>query len=418
MDALSIAARGIEAVDTTAVIEQSVSLTEDGIRIVDQEIPFSDFDRLFVVGVGKCSLDAAYALEAILGERITDGVVVDVRCGVGLFRIKSCEGTHPMPSEGNVTETAKLIEILKHATERDVVLSVVSGGGSTLLCQPESHTCLEEEALLKHMFKQGATIHELNVVRKHLSYARGGWLSYYGHPARVFGLVFSDVPGNDLSTIASGPTVLDRTTCEEAAKVLDKYQADQIGFTAAHLFETPKEDKHFSTTTNYLVATNETALTAMAKEAERLGYQSEVCASCIEGEATVVGKSIAEALHEKTGKQALLYGGETVVRITGDGEGGRNQELALSAAGFLAPGEVLVSLASDGWDNTPHAGAIVDSTTVSRAEALGLSREVFLERNDSYTFFKTLGDGLDIGYTGSNVSDLIVALCNRNDDSA
>ncbi len=409
--ALAIAETGLQAIATTTVIQQSVALNTNLLTVGGHEYDLSHYGRLFIVGVGKCSLDAAVELEALLGERITDGLVIDVRDDVTLKHVRVRKGTHPYPSEENIRHTRELLDLLAGADEHDLVLGIISGGGSTLLCQPKTHTADDETKLVRYLFQEGATIEELNVIRKHLSLARGGNLAAAVHPAALATLIFSDVPGDDLAVISSGATVLDHSTKEDARNVLERFRvAETIGFSPEHLLETPKDPTLFSTTDNTLALTNMTALSAMAKVATEHGYHPQIVDTRLTGIARTVAEAVVTSLHGASSGTVLLYGGETTVTITGHGVGGRNQELVLAAVPLLAEGEAIISLASDGHDNSDHAGAIADATSVEKAKSKNLDASAYLADNNSFTFFHLLEDALVTGYTGANIADLVIAI--------
>jgi len=407
---LSIAEAGYQAIRTATVIRRAVELSGDILTIQGTPYTLNEYTHLYVLAVGKSSNDAAHELELILGDRISDGVALDVCATSGLKTIRAYAGTHPYPSAENAAYTRHLLDLAERANEHDLVLAVVSGGGSSLLCQPLTHTCMDEAGLVKRLFKGGATIQELNTVRKHLSKARGGYLAVAAHPAQLVTLLFSDVPGNDLHTIASGPTVKDNTTRADARAVLEKYHSEKIGFSPEHLIETPKDPAVFAKTRNELVLTNETALEAMRDRGQELGYTVLIRDTELVGEARDVGAMIVAELRTSKPRTVLLYGGETTVTITGPGKGGRNEELALGALTTLADDELVTSLASDGRDNTDYAGGIADAETRTRAAAQGFKPEDFLYTNDSFTFFHTLQQGVETGYTGSNVADLMIGI--------
>jgi glycerate-2-kinase len=407
---LTIAEAGYTAIETAKVIQKSISLLGDDLTIQGKTYNLREYEHIYVLGVGKCAVDSALELEAILGERISEGVVVDVRTTTELSNIQSFQGSHPYPSEENVLYTSKLLALAEKATAHDLVLIIVSGGGSTLLCQPNTHTFSDESGLVHYLFKAGATIEELNTIRKHLSKARGGFLATVAHPATVVSLLFSDVPGDDVRTIASSPTVYDESTLEDAKEVFAKYQAESSGFSIEHFFETPKDKSLFAKVRNVLVLKNTTALEAMKKCAENLGYNAEIKETKLQGEARVVGVELVQALRSAKARTVHLYGGETTVTITGPGKGGRNEELSLSAIPVLDDDELVVSLASDGRDNTEFAGGIADKYTRGKAEDAGLNPSDYLFTNDSYTFFHSLQQGIITGYTGANVADLVIAI--------
>ncbi|MDZ4227020.1 MAG: DUF4147 domain-containing protein, partial [Patescibacteria group bacterium] len=368
--------------------------------------------RIFFVGVGKCAAAAAEALEGILGERITGGIALDVAIPplCKTERIECILGTHPSPSEVNANGTKRIIEMLSGLEEGDLAITLVSGGGSTLLCSPTgSLTCLSESALLGELFRRGATIQEINTLRKHISLARGGGLAKAAYPAEVLGLVISDVPGNDLSFIASGPTVRDETTIADAMVVIKGHGLS--GISEGDLAETPKEEMYFKRVHNTLLVSNRDALEAMKGMASERGYSAEIVIDELTGEAKDAAREVLARLRAASAKSAHLYGGETTVALgSSDGIGGRCQEFALALLDGVAEDEIIVPFSSDGRDNSDAAGAIADTVSASHADELGVSAGVYLREHRSYDFFKETGDALKTGYTGSNVSDLIVAL--------
>ncbi len=411
--ALEIAEAGLEAIDTEKVVKSGVVLNGEILRIRDREFNLTGFERVFVVGVGKCALEAGRALEEILGDRLTSGIVVDVHPGK-LNKIRTFTGTHPYPTTENVSATGEIIHLLSPLTEKDFVIFVISGGGSTLLCQPKNLICQDEKDTLSCLFRSDANIDEINTIRKHISLARGGYLAFYAHLATSVALIFSDVPDGNVEFIASGPTVRDVTTVDDARKVIDKYLPESALKSAVinGLIETPKEDEYFKKITNILFLDNMTALEAMSAKAGELGFSAKIRTNALEGEARGTGENIAFDINEAGPKSVILYGGETTVLIKGDGKGGRNQEIALGALGKVGDGQVVLSLASDGRDNTDFAGALCDVITKEKAVKLGLKPEEFLKNNDSYEFFEKVGDYILTGDTSSNVSDLIIAIKN------
>ncbi len=407
---LTIAESGYDAIQTARVVQHAVALKGEILSVGGREYDLNEYEHVYVLGVGKCAVDSAIELEALLGDRITEGLVIDVRATDVLKKIQGRVGTHPYPSAENVKHTKDLLAIAEKATEHDLVLMVVSGGGSTLLCRPESHTFSDEMSLVEHLFKEGATIQELNTVRKHISQARGGGVAQAVHPATLIGLLFSDVPGDDIRTISSGPTVLDESTLVDAKEIFEKYNAENCGFPWKHFFETPKEKALFSRVHNVLILKNTTALEAMKEQAEALGYQTFIKETKLQGEARTVGKELVHAIRNEKARTVHLYGGETTVTITGPGKGGRNMELSLSALSLIEEDELLVSLASDGRDNTDYAGGIADKYTKGKAEDAKCTADDFLYTNDSFSFFHTLQQGIQTGYTGANVADLVIVM--------
>jgi len=408
---LQIAEAGLRAIDTERVMAEKISLRGDKLKIGGQVFDLEKIKRIFVAGVGKCSLEAARALEEVLGERIETGVVIDLHEGE-LSKIKVFSGSHPLPTEDNVNATRELIKMLGDSKEDDLVIFLVSGGGSTLLCQPKDHTCAIEADLIKCLYSGGATIREINTVRKHISLARGGNLAKYAYPSQVVSLIFSDVPGDDLSFVASGPTVLDTTTVEDAEQILARYEVlERCRISENTLIETPKDSKYFERVSNIVFVSNKLALEAMAEEAKNLDFVPIIRNLTLQGEASRVGGEIVKELRRVSKNTVLLYGGETTV-IFGKsvGKGGRNQELALSSLRFIQKNEAVLAFASDGEDNTDMAGAICDRITKEKAEEKGLDPKDYLKRHDSYNFFASLNEQVFTGPTGSNVSDLIIAL--------
>ncbi|MBU6323301.1 DUF4147 domain-containing protein [Patescibacteria group bacterium] len=410
-DALAIAEAAYAAVNTHGAVLAKMRI--EGGELVAGELrrPISG-RRIFFVGIGKCAVAGACAVETLLGERLTAGIAFDVSDieARGLTKTEVLIGTHPEPSETNVRASGRIVAFLSECREDDLVLMLISGGGSTLLCLPDAAmTCADERTLFDELTDKGATIEELNTVRKHISKARGGGLAAAAYPAEVVSLIVSDVPGNDIEFIASGPTACDTSTVDEAKAVLARYGIAAPPDTA--FIETPKDPKYFARVSNVLFLGNGDALAAMRAEAARRGYRADVAGDRIAGEARDVGERIAEALHAAEAKTALLYAGESTVKIAGAaGKGGRNQELALGALANVREDELVLPFASDGRDNTDHAGAIADVATLAHAKERNLSIADSLSAHESYTFFSETGDFLETGYTGSNVSDLIIAL--------
>jgi glycerate-2-kinase len=305
-----------------------------------------------------------------------------------------------------------IVAALAGRTERDLVIFIISGGGSTLLFLPENKVNMEEIPIMNALIDAGATIQEINTIRKHLSYARGGNLAKDAYPARVVSLIFSDVVGDNLEFIASGPTVKDVTTIVDAAAVLAKFDIlKKCGLEKCGLIETPKEDKYFEQVSNSLVVSNHGALEAMKAAAEQLGFAAEIRSSELTGEADDVGKMIVEAVRAIPAHSVLLWAGETTVTVHNPaGRGGRNLQLCASALRFVADGEEVLSFASDGRDHGAFAGAICDTITKRAAAEAGVDPEIFRAADDTYALFEKIGNYVMTGDTGSNVSDLIIAL--------
>ncbi len=392
--ALALVRAGLSAIETKKAVENFLDNFNPG---------FSK--RIFFAGVGKNSFEAAQVFERKLKGKIEAGIAI----GLGkenLKKIKAFKATHPYPSVANFNATREIIKLFRKVGKDDLVITIISGGGSTMLFQPVGLTLNQETDLIKNLFKKGADIKEINTIRKHVSVARGGFLAFHAYPARMISLIFSDVPGNDPQFIASGPTVLDKTTINDAKRILRKYNLKL----KEGLIETPKDKKYFSRVKNKILISNKNALWAMKKEALKLGLKPKIVTEKLRGEARTAGQKILKEIRKSKKNSVFLYGGETTVTIKGKGKGGRNQELALSTLSKIGNEELIISFASDGRDNTGFAGAISDIITKKKAEKFNINPQKFLEDNDSYNFFKKTGDYIETGITGSNVSDLVVAM--------
>lgn len=405
-DALGVLEAGLRAIDTRQAIRREVQLNRTVLTVGSHGWDLAEFKNVYVIGIGKAAFDACAALEGILGSRIVGGVVLDVKAGP-LKRMKSVAGSHPFPSLTNMQATGEIIALLKHLSSRDLLIVVVSGGGSALLCWPYQLKCDDLTMITQLMMSRGATIREINTVRKHLSEIQGGQFARLAHPATVLGLIFSDVPGDDLDMVASGPTVLDTTTVEDAARILSRYDVlKTCRMPDCELKETPKDPVFFKNVTNILLVNNQAALLAMEGEALKRGYGARMYSNNLVGEARDVGK-ILSGLPRKN--EMVLAAGETTVTLRGKGKGGRNQELALGALASLDADGLVLSCASDGIDNTSVAGAIADARTREAAKRLRMDPERYLRENDSFSFFRKTKDHLVTGVTGANVSDLMIA---------
>jgi glycerate 2-kinase len=347
------------------------------------------------------------------------------------------EAGHPVPDSRSVDASERVLEIARHAGPGDTLICLISGGGSALLTSPADGISLQDlQDVTRLLLYLGATITELNAVRKHLSNISGGLLARAAWPAQVFSFILSDVIGSPLDVIASGPTAPDQTTYADALAVLQRHGiADQVPSSVmdrlrdgveGKLEETPRPgSKLFERVANVVVASNAHAIEAAQSEAKRLGFNAAILSTHTEGEARQVGKVLAGIGKEMlasnrplTQPSCLLLGGETTVTVRGNGIGGRNTELALSAAIALegwGPRVVVASFATDGGDGTsPSAGAIADGTTIERGRALGLDAQAALEDNDSYIYWEELGDAIMTGPTGTNVNDIMAVFAFRD----
>lgn len=432
-DALEIFRAGIAAVEPAGAVRSCLRLDGETLVAGKSRLPLPPGGRIFVVGIGKAAAPMAAAVEEVLGERIARGVVV-TRYGHGqpLRRVELLEAGHPLPDEGGLAASRAVEAVLAEAAADDLVIVLISGGGSALLPAPAGAVTLAEKAAVTRLLQEaGADIGELNTVRKHLSRLKGGGLARLAAPARLLSLILSDVVGDPLDVIASGPTVADPTTFAEALAVLARYRLlDRVPPAvldhlrrgeAGEIQETPKPDApFFGGTFNLLVGSNAIAVFAAAELAKKLGYRTLVLSTTITGEARPVAAVHAALAREIVASgnplappACLISGGETTVTVRGGGQGGRNQEFALAAAPGIAglPGTLILSAGTDGTDGpTDAAGAFADGTTTARAAALGLAPTRHLENNDAYPFFAALGDLLITGPTRTNVMDLRIIL--------
>ena len=417
-DALAIFGAGLKAADPVEAVVRHLS-----------RLKLGRFRNIYVIGTGKAGASMARAAERVLGKRIAAGLI-NVKDGhvAPLERIELNECGHPMPDERGVTGARRIAELAGRAGKDDLVICLISGGGSALLPFPAPPITLEEkQAVTRLLLECGANIHEINAVRKHISAIKGGQLARLAAPARVEALLLSDVIGDDLDTIGSGPTAPDASTFARVAAILRHYgifeqvpaavgERIRAGL-AGRIAETPKPgDPLFRRVRNTVVGSNRLALDAAAHEARRLGYRTLVLASEIQGETREVARMHAAIAREivNAGRPAkapacIITGGETTVTIKGKGLGGRNQEFVLAAAIDVAglPGVVVFSAGTDGTDGpTDAAGAIADGETLAR----GPDAARFLEANDSYHYFEALGDLVKTGPTNTNVMDVRLLL--------
>jgi len=375
----------------------------------------------------------AEVIENLLGDRLRGGIV-NVKYGhaVPLKIVRINEAGHPLPDEAGIRGTKEIMELLGRTGEKDLVLCLISGGGSALLpCPAQGLTLEDKQAATKVLLECGATIGEINAVRKHISEVKGGKLARLAYPSTLVSLVLSDVVGDDLENIASGPTVPDRSTFADCLAILQRYGIEDKIPTTVRAFlargargeveETPKDgDPIFQRVQNVIVGSNVEAIQAAERKAEALGYHSLILSSFIEGETkevakvhAAIAKEILNTGHPLKRPACVVSGGETAVTVRGQGLGGRNQEFTLATALAIDGLErvVVLSGGTDGTDGpTDAAGAIADGATVRRAKEMGLDVDRTLRENDSYRLFKRLGDLLITGPTFTNVMDLHLVL--------
>ena len=398
------------------------------------KIDLRRFDEIVVLGAGKASIGMAKYVEKILRGRISGGAVIvpkQLREGHGLKKIEVMPSTHPLPSDLGLKASEKLLEYAENVSERTLVIFLLSGGASALMPYPAPGIPLEDKIeTTRLLLESGATIDEVNAVRKHLSMIKGGWLGKKLSKARVLTLILSDVVGDKIETIGSGPTAPDPTTFKDAYEIMMRYQIwDKapesvkeriLKGVRGEVDETPKPgDPAFKKITNIVIAGISDACAAAVKKLRSKKFKAAVITRYAEGEASQIGIFLAGVLREmqqSKGRKAAVCGGETTVTVRGNGVGGRNQELALAASINMRDlgRAVLVSMGTDGVDGVSDAaGAIVDSKTYADAVAHGLTPPKYLVENDSNTFFREVGGAIYTGPTGTNVGDLIILASER-----
>ncbi len=431
-DAEEIFYSGLRAVDPGAAVKRYCRIEDDHLFIGDKPYDLSRIKNIFVVGAGKASAPMAAEIENILGDKITKGII-NVKYGhtSKLGRIKLIEAGHPVPDKNGRQGAGAIVGLVNNAGKDDLVLCLISGGGSALLPLPfPDLTLKDKQDTIKTLLSCGAAIHEINAIRKHISMIKGGRLAQAAFPASLVSLILSDVVGDNLDVIASGLTVPDSSSFDDCMKTIAKYNIQKKlpkpvvkhikDGISGRVSETPKTgDPPFDKTHNLIIGSNIEAILAAKKKSKSLGYNTIVLSSMIEGDTTHVAHVHTAIAREiiKTGNPipwpaCILSGGETTVTIKGKGLGGRNQEFALvSAIDIAGENIVVLSGGTDGTDGpTDAAGAIADTNTLSRAMVRGLNPGRFLANNDSYHFFQKLGDLLMTGPTNTNVMDLRILL--------
>jgi glycerate 2-kinase len=421
----------VAAVDPYEAVKRFVRLERNILHLGREEqelqqIDLSGFDRVLVVGGGKATAPMGKAIEDILGPRLHGGVI-NVKYGftTSLSRIQIIEAGHPLPDENSVLGTKKILELLDGAGEKDLIFSLISGGGSALLARPAGEIPLEEsQAITRMLLECGASIDEISL-------SKGGQMARAAFPATTINLMLSDVVGDKMDVIASGPFVPDSSTFEMAGEILHKYSLLDVpptvgaylaAGTRGELSETPKEgDPAFDRVFNVIVGSNILALEAAERTARALGYGTLLLSSMMEGETrevarvhAAIAKEVLKTGHPLSPPACIISGGETTVSIRGNGLGGRNQEFCLAAAMDLdgvAPRVVILSGGTDGNDGpTDAAGGIVDPLTVRRGREAGMRSKDFLDNNDAYHFLQKTGDLLVTGPTNTNVMDVRLIL--------
>lgn len=436
MDAKIIAQQiflaGVESVMPAQMTGRNIFKGKGKIFLGNKELDVGKFEQVYVIGAGKASAKMALEIESVLGDMISSGhVVVKYGHGCKLQYIDVSEAGHPVPDANGYAATKKILEVAEQATENDLVICLISGGGSSLLTDLPVDSSMEELITLNELLlRSGADIQEINAVRKHLSKVKGGQLAQSAFPATVVTFILSDVIGDPLHSIASGPTVPDPTTFADAIAVLNKYDLHskvspiltaylRMGINGL-IPETPKPgDPIFTRTHNFIIGSNKIALEACKKKASEYGLNSFIITSQLDGDVAgaaneIIDKAIGYQNKSSVKKPCcLLFGGETTVKVTGNGVGGRNQHFALYVSILLKDqtGITLLSAGTDGNDGpTPVAGAVVDTNTYPDAIDKGLKVEEYLQNFDSYHFFEKAGGHIITGPTMTNVMDLIVVI--------
>lgn len=432
---------GLDRVNPNQLLTKVLSLSGHSLRIKTDSEEFSvdlnQFDKIKVIAFGKAAATMAASLCEILGEKIVDGIVICKEDVQSLLpsALTVITGSHPVPDEKSEDAGKLLLEFCKSCSEGELVLGLVSGGASSLIEVPGDTLTLNDMKLTTEwLLKSGAAIHEMNCIRKHLSKIKGGNLTQAIFPAISLNFILSDVIGDDLSAIGSGPTVADDTTFQDALDIISKYKLkDKLPSAIINylqdgcdgkIVETIKSgDSRLHNTKNVLVGTNKVALKAARDKAQALGYETIILSDKIQGEACEAAlkfysfsREVEKGLMMKL-PACILAGGETTVTLTGDGKGGRNQEMALAYLCLLQDGaeltkeQIFLSASTDGGDGpTDATGAFANAEILENAKKLKLDPEDYLERNDSYHFFKKAGGHLITGATGTNVCDLQVLI--------
>lgn len=423
-----ILAAAIAAVDPTNAVQKYLSRENRCLKIKNRYYDLKEIDRIFLIGFGKASVPMAESAVGILGDSLTSGIIITKSCQTSHLPISVFQGSHPIPDERSIKGTQRIVDLLSTTTENDLVIFLISGGGSALLTLPPEEISLAKlQTLTQTLLACGATINEINTLRKHLSQVKGGQLARLASPAQGVTLILSDVIGDPLDVIASGPTVPDATSFADALNVLEKYGisndtpseiTDYLNRgKAGEIPETPKtDDPIFESVQNIIIGNNFLAAESAVNQAKIEGFNALLLTTSLQGEARIVGQILGAIARQISSSgdpiprpACIVAGGETTVTIRGNGYGGRNQEVALGAVREMIGLEniYLITLATDGEDGpTDAAGAVVTGQTSARAKALGLTQEEFLSKNDSYHFFEPLGDLIKPGSTQTNVCDL------------
>ena len=408
----------IDAVEPGNAIRRFVQREKNLLFIDNKKYDLNEFGNVTVLGLGKATEAMSLALLDVLGSYPSRGLLIPKQAFASpASEFTVSPGGHPVPSEASVRAGNAAFNLASSLTERDLLICLISGGGSALMASPRHGLQLADlQTLTKLLLACGARVDEINTLRRHLDRVKGGGIAKSANRARIASLILSDVVGNPLEAIASGPTALDPSTKEDALRILKKY--DLLGKVPAAILEvlenspeTPKpDDPLFDRVQNVLVGSNSLAAQAGLEMAKSLGFHTHFLGDTWQGEARDVAKELCGHFNLNYERPfCLIVGGETTVTLHGHGKGGRNQELALAAAIEMngLENSMLITLATDGEDGpTDAAGVVVTGETCQRGERLGVDAQAFLSQNDAYSYFKALGDLLQPGSTGTNVNDL------------
>lgn len=432
--AIQIFEAAVTAVQPIRLIPVHLFIDQNQLHILDQQFLLHELQNIYIIGAGKASAAMAKTVEEILGQLITAGIVVTKYAhALPLQRITCIEAAHPVPDEAGIEATKKTIQLLQQVGKNDIVICLISGGASSLWIDiPEGSSLNDIQKTFNLLLQCGANIEEINTIRKHLSTIKGGQLLRHALQANWFSFIISDVPGNDLSIIASGPTVADNSSFKDVKNIVEKYGlTNQLSPSilkhindggSGLVNETPKPvDTIFKQVQNKIIGSNCIALEAAEEKAKAFGYHIALVDGNMRGDAATIGKEIINRCKKYSGKKpaCMLFGGETTVKVTGKGKGGRNQQLVLSALLQLSQKEgsnhnhqlTILSAGTDGTDGpTDAAGAIADKEIIHIAQENKLDAQHYLDDNDAYHFFEQTGGLVKTGATQTNVMDLVVVL--------
>lgn len=428
---LELLEAALTAANPSQMVYNALQLEGSQLSLCNQRINLNNTNGVYLIGAGKATGRMAEAVEEILGDHIIDGIIIvppNTTIDYSLNRVQIREGGHPLPTHSSVSATKQIMTLIEDSPKDALILSLFSGGGSALFTLPTTPITLKN---LQHtttlLLQSGVPIDGINTIRKHISQVKGGQFALHVHPRNHWAMLISDVPGDQLDTIASGPTLPNPTTFLTAGKILDQYQLwEKLPQRVQEHFqagldgtvpETPKPDHPiFERTVNRLIGSNNDACNAALKLAQQKGFNARILTTDCQGEARQVGEklgALAQRLTTKKDPQVVIVGSETTVILRHPGKGGRNTELIAAALPFFQDHEglIIASLATDGIDGpTQYAGAIADSDSYARAQSLNIQPEELLNQNNTFTLFQALNDHIETGPTHTNVRDITIIL--------